>query len=57
MRTSKTWNGYYQIYQGDIVLMRVPDDLEVATTDEISPQDGRLILAEGDFRHCVAKAP
>lgn len=49
MRTSKTWNGYYQIYQGDIVLMRVPDDLEVATIDEISPQDGRLILAEGEF--------
>lgn len=34
--------------QGDVILMRVPDDLVIATRDEISPRGARLILAEGE---------
>lgn len=34
--------------QGDVCLFRIPDDVEIDTSDEIASRDGRLILAEGE---------
>ena len=35
-------------FQGDVVLMPIPDDIVIDMSDEIAPRDGRLILAEGE---------
>jgi hypothetical protein len=34
--------------QGDVILFRVPGDVKLDRTDEISPRGNRLILAEGE---------
>ena len=47
-------------YQGDVCLFRVPDVLAIATGDEISPSDGRLVLAEGEVtghHHAIYFSP
>ena len=46
-----------QAYQGDIAIVPVPDSIAIATTDEIKPVDGRLILQEGEVtghHHAIA---
>lgn len=35
--------------QGDVILMRIPDDVPLDLSDEITPQGNRLILAEGEI--------
>lgn len=35
-------------FQGDVLLMPIPDTIPLRTTDEIAPIDGRLILQEGE---------
>jgi len=35
-------------FQGDISIVPVPDTIAIATTDEIAPVAGRLILQEGE---------
>jgi len=35
--------------QGDVCLFQIPDHIEVDTSDEIEPRDGKLILAEGEI--------
>lgn len=35
--------------QGDICLFRIPDHIKIDTSDEITPKNGRLILAEGEI--------
>lgn len=42
------WDGKGDALQGDVVLFRVPDGLKISTAKEISPRDGRLVLAEGE---------
>ncbi len=34
--------------QGDVLLFRIPDSIELDTSDEIKPSDNRLVLAEGE---------
>ena len=34
--------------QGDVCLFRIPDHIEVDTSDELTAKNGRLILAEGE---------
>lgn len=34
--------------QGDVCLFRIPERIEIDTSDEITPRDGKLILAEGE---------
>ena len=47
---AKTWNpDEGDALQGDVILMRVPDDVTISTDDEISPNGNRLILAEGEI--------
>lgn len=46
---AKTWKPERgDALQGDVILFRVPDDLKIDTSDEIKPEDGRLILASGE---------
>lgn len=46
---AKTWNpDKGDALQGDVILFRIPDDLKIDTSDEIKPEDGRLILASGE---------
>ena len=46
---AKTWNPEKgDALQGDVILFRVPNDLKIDTSDEIKPEDGRLILASGE---------
>jgi len=35
--------------QGDVCLFRMPDHIKIDTSDEITPKNGRLILAEGEI--------
>jgi hypothetical protein len=35
-------------FQGDIAIIPVPAGIEISTTDEIAPRDGRLIIQEGE---------
>lgn len=35
--------------QGDVLLFRIPDGIELDLSDEISQRNGRLILAEGEL--------
>lgn len=35
--------------QGDVCLFRVPDHIEIDSSDEIAAKDGRLVLAEGEI--------
>jgi hypothetical protein len=37
-----------QAFQGDIAIIPMPPDIEVGTTDEIEPVEGRLIIQEGE---------
>ena len=37
-----------QAFQGDVAIIPVPDDIAIATDDEIAPIDGRLIIQEGE---------
>lgn len=37
-----------QAFQGDIAIVPMPSDIEIATTDEIKPTAGRLIIQEGE---------
>jgi len=49
MKTPLIWNpDDGDALQGDVILMRIPDDVAVDTSDEITPKGGRLILAEGE---------
>lgn len=34
--------------QGDVCLFRIPDNIKIDTSDEITAKNGRLILAEGE---------
>lgn len=40
--------GLGQAFQGDVSIIPIPDDIAIATTEEISPVKGRLILQEGE---------
>lgn len=45
----RDWNpAEGQAFQGDIILMRAPDGISIATADEVRPIEGRLILQEGE---------
>lgn len=47
--TIKNWNpDKGDMQQGDVILFRIPDNISLSLTQEISPRDGRLILAEGE---------
>lgn len=37
-----------QAFQGDIAIIPMPPDIKIATTDEILPTNGRLIIQEGE---------
>jgi hypothetical protein len=37
-----------QAFQGDIAIIPMPKTIAIATTDEIKPRDGRLIIQEGE---------
>lgn len=37
-----------QAFQGDVSIIPIPDDISIATIDEIAPVQGRLILQEGE---------
>ena len=37
-----------QAFQGDIAFVPMPATIAIATTDEIKPHDGRLIIQEGE---------
>lgn len=37
-----------QAFQGDVSIVPIPPDIAIATTEEISPVKGRLILQEGE---------
>jgi hypothetical protein len=37
-----------QAFQGDVAIIPVPDDIAIATDDEIAPVEGRLIIQEGE---------
>lgn len=56
--TIRDWNpADGQAFQGDIVIMAVPDDIVIDTSDEIVPRDGRLIIQEGELsghHHAIA---
>ena len=34
--------------QGDVILFRIPDSINIDTSDEIAPRENRLIIAEGE---------
>lgn len=38
-----------QCFQGDVVLMALPDGMALDTSDEMAPHNGRLILAAGEM--------
>jgi hypothetical protein len=40
--------GQGQAFQGDVAIIPVPDDIAIATNEEIAPVDGRLIIQEGE---------
>lgn len=49
-----------QAFQGDVAIMPVPAGIEIATIDEISPVNGRLILQEGEVtghHHAITLDP
>jgi hypothetical protein len=37
-----------QAFQGDVAIIPVPDDIAIATNEEIAPIDGRLVIQEGE---------
>lgn len=37
-----------QAFQGDVAIIPMPKDIVIATTDEVKPVKGRLILQEGE---------
>ena len=37
-----------QAFQGDVAIIPVPNDIAIATNEEIAPVDGRLIIQEGE---------
>src|SRR6185437_7755457 len=37
-----------QAFQGDIAIIPMPSTIAIATSDEIKPRDGRLIIQEGE---------
>jgi hypothetical protein len=37
-----------QAFQGDVAIIPIPPDIEVATGDEIQPVEGRLIMQQGE---------
>lgn len=46
-----------QAFQGDIAIVPMPASIAIATTDEIKPVDGRLIIQEGEasgHHHAIA---
>jgi hypothetical protein len=46
-----------QAFQGDIAIVPMPASIAIATTDEIKPRDGRLIIQEGEVsghHHAIA---
>jgi hypothetical protein len=46
-----------QAFQGDIAIIPMPATIAIATSDEIKPRDGRLILQEGEVsghHHAIA---
>lgn len=38
-----------QAFQGDVAIIPIPAGITIATTDEIKPIDGRLIIQEGEM--------
>ena len=46
---TRTWNPRDgQAFQGDVAIVPVPAGIAIATTDDIKPVDGRLVLQEGE---------
>ena len=46
-----------QAFQGDIAIISMPKTIKIATTDEVKPRDGRLIIQEGEatgHHHAIA---
>lgn len=46
-----------QAFQGDIAIVPMPSSIAIATSDEIRPVDGRLIIQEGEVsghHHAIA---
>jgi hypothetical protein len=37
-----------QAFQGDVAIIPMPDDIAIATNEEIAPIEGRLIIQEGE---------
>jgi len=58
---AKTWNpAKGDALQGDVILFRIPDNIEIDRSDEIVPRDSRLILAEGEVtghHHAIRLVP
>lgn len=54
------WNGDGDCCQGDVLLFRISDSINLDTSDEIAPRDNKLILAEGEVtghHHAIWFAP
>lgn len=54
------WNGDNDCCQGDVLLFRIPDGINLDKSDEIAPRDNKLILAEGEVtghHHAIWFAP
>lgn len=54
------WNGENDCCQGDVLLFRIPDSITINTSNEISPINNKLILAEGEVtghHHAIWFAP
>lgn len=50
MAKIKNWNpADGDLLQGDVILFRIPDDVQIDTSNEVAPRDNRLILAEGEI--------
>lgn len=60
MTTIINWDGNGDCCQGDVLLFRIPDSIQIDTSDEIAPRDNKLILAEGEVtghHHAIWFAP
>lgn len=43
-----------QAFQGDVAIIPIPDDIAIATTEEILPVAGRLIIQAGEQRVLIS---
>lgn len=47
--SKKNENDFKQYFQGDVLIMRLPDSFNIVHDQEIKPENGRLILQEGEM--------